>query len=172
MNKHLLGAIFMGTAALLFFVFVMPKFSEFSAARATRAQRTRLLADSEKAQARVEELAEQYEANRASLQKIFAAFPKNRQLDYVTSSIHTAAQQSGLELKSLAIGNADKKKGEYETSQVRLELSGRYAGMLQFLGNLESSVRLYDIEKLDVAEASESGGFLTITLILNTYSIP
>lgn len=171
MNKHLIGAFLISGAALLFFVLVMPKFNELSAAQATLDQRSQLRADSRQAQAAIAQLSQQYDEAQASIQKVYTALPKNRQVDYITSSISAAAQQSGLELKALVLGDAPSAKGEYDVIQIRLDVRGRYASMMFFLKNLEASLRLYDVEKLDVAETSGSDGLLAITMTLHAYSI-
>ncbi len=171
MNKNLLAAILVSAEALLFFLLVLPQFNDWTAARAALDQRTRLLADAQAAQANITKLGRDYTAQQASIDKILLALPKKQRIDYLTSSIQAAAQQSGLELKSINFGATIKGKGEYQAVQIHLELSGRYPALLLLLGNLEQSLRLYDVARVQVSELSGSSGILTINLDLLAYSL-
>ena len=171
MNKNLLAAIVLSGVAVLFFLFVMPRFDELSAARKTLANRTQLLADVQAAQTNLSTLNKEYAAQEASIQKILLALPARRQLDYVTSSLQNIAAQSGLQLKALTIDDTAKTTAEYQSFRIRVELTGTYVGLLQFLSNVEQSVRLYDVTKIDVAEQGGGGRVLSISLDLVTYSL-
>ncbi|MDO8583643.1 MAG: type 4a pilus biogenesis protein PilO [bacterium] len=171
MNKNLLAAIIMSAEALLLFVVVLPQFDRWSSAREALGQRTQLLTDATAAQANIVKLNQTYTAQKTSIDKILIALPPKQHIDYLTSSIHSAAQQSGLELKSINFGNAAVGKGEYRAIQIRLELAGRYPALLAMLGNLEQSVRLYDVARVQVSELSGSDGTLAINLDLIAYSL-
>ena len=170
MNKNLLAAILMSTEALLLFVVVLPQFDRWSAAREALSQRTQLLADATAAQANIVKLNQSYSAQKTSIDKILIALPPKQHLDYLTSSIQSAAQQSGVELKAINFGSAAAGKGEYRATQIHLELAGRYPALLMLLGNLEKSVRLYDVARVQVS-GSGSAGSLAINLDLIAYSL-
>jgi hypothetical protein len=55
-----------------------------------------------------------------------------------------------------------------------MELHGTYGALRQFLSELEKSLRLYDITKMEIAGAEGTAGgsnLLTITLQLTAYSL-
>lgn len=171
MNKNLLAAILMSAGALLLFLFVMPQYDTWSAAREALQQRTQLLTDARAAQAQITKLNQSYTAQQSSVTKILLALPKKQQIDYLTSSIQTAAQQSGLQMKSISFGDITKGAGDYQTIKVHVELIGRYPALLVLLGNLEQSLRLYDVNRIQASEVSGSTGALTINLDLTAYSL-
>ena len=161
----------MSVEALLFFLLVLPQFNDWSSAREALDQRTQLLVDVKAAQAHIASLNQSYAAQKTSIDKILLALPKKQQVDYLTSSIQTAAQQSGMELKSISFGDVTKGKGEYQAIQIHIELVGRYPVLLSLLGNLEQSLRLYDVARIQASELSGSEGTLTISLDLIAYSL-
>ncbi|MEK7583473.1 MAG: type 4a pilus biogenesis protein PilO [Patescibacteria group bacterium] len=171
MNKNLFATILISAELILFFLVVLPRFDDWSAAREAHTQRTALLADTEAAQKNIVKLNQDYVGQQASINKILLALPRKKQLDYLTSSLQAAAQQSGLELRSISFGDAAKKKGEYQVIEMHIELFGRYPALLTMLGNLEQSLRLYDVSRIQVSELSGSTGSLNITLDLVAYSL-
>ncbi len=172
MNKSLIAALCISVEAVLFFMFVMPQFNQLSGARKTLDERTALLADTKAAQDNIIRLEENYKTNEGSIQKILLAIPKDRRLDYITSSIQIAADSSGMKLKAISFGEVAKNTGEYQTLPIHTELTGTYTQLLKMLGSLEQSLRLYDVTRIDAGEdSSAGGGSLAITLDLVTYSL-
>lgn len=171
MNKNLLATILMSAEALLFFVLILPQYHAWTSAREALKQRTQLLTDAQAAQARITQLNREYTTQQESIKKILLAFPKKQQVDYLTSSIQNAVQQSGMELKLINFGNVVKGKGEYQATQIHIELLGSYPALLLLLGNLEQSLRLYDVARIQASEISGSAGVLNITLDLTAYSL-
>lgn len=108
MNKSLIAALCISVEAVLFFMFVMPQFNQLSGARKTLDERTALLADTKAAQDNIIRLEENYKTNEGSIQKILLAIPKDRRLDYITSSIQIAADSSGMKLKAISFGEVAK----------------------------------------------------------------
>ena len=133
MNKNLLAALIIAVVTVLWFVFGMPRYQEFSAARTTLKARNALIQD-----------------------------------------LKTAAEASGVQLVSLTFDNVQKAKTDYVSIPLRMELHGTYGALRQFLSELEKSLRLYDITKMEIAGAEGTAGgsnLLTITLQLTAYSL-
>lgn len=160
----------MSVAVVLFFAFFMPLYHEYAGARRVLGERQTLLADAKAAQVNVINLSRQYMQNETTISKVLLALPKQRQYDYITSSIQGVALTSGMQLTELTIGDAVKNAGDYQSFQVHIALSGRYPELIGFLDALEHSLRLYDISRMEISEGSTSG-FLTISIQLTAYSL-
>ena len=172
MNKSFFAALMLGIEGVLFFVFVMPRYRELMGARDSLAERRVLLSDTRAAQQSVIDLSTEYDANAITIAQVLRALPQQRQYDYVTESIRAASVNSGMELSSFVVGEAQKGKGDFQAIPVKMELRGRYPELIIFLGSLERSLRLYDITKLDVAEAGSDGaGSLVVTIQATAYSL-
>ena len=173
MSKSFLGALIISIAVVLFFVFFMPAYDELQMVRRMLAERKTLITDNTAAQANVQTLLKQYVANQTSIGRILLALPKNRQYDYLTLSIQTAADEAGLQLDTLSLGDVQRSAAEYQTIPITMELSGTYLDFINFLKALEQSLRLYDIAKMELTEGTASGGnvLLAIKIQLNAYSL-
>ena len=170
-DKNYFASLFISIEVVLFFAFVLPVFHQNKVDRVELVARRVLLADTEAAKRQVEILGRQYTEQEASIQKILIAVPKHRQLDYLTSSIQKAAQESGLDLRSMSFGDSFDDKSGYQIFPVRLELAGNYPAMLSFLEIIEQSLRIYDIADIDISGIANSGGGLMIKISLNSYSL-
>ncbi len=174
MNKSLIGALLIGVASLIFFVFVMPAYDVLGQVQDAHADRVQLLADAAQAQNNLIKLNKEFKDNQDEISKILVALPQGRQLDYITASIHIAAADSGMELSSLVVTDPTLLEGNtYVTIPVSLELGGTYTQFKAFTEKLEKSLRLYDITKMDISSTDGSGlaNSLSITLQLVTYSL-
>lgn len=172
MNKSFLGALIIAVTAILFFAFFMPAYDELSGASTALADRRQLLADAQSAQENVANLTRQYATNADAINRILLALPKQKQYDYLTSSIQAAAATSGVQLLTLTIAQPQKTVSEYQTIQVTAQMTGTYPAFVNFLAALEHSLRLYDIAKISLAAGEHgSGGGLAITLQFNAYSL-
>lgn len=173
MSKSFIGALIIAVTAVLFFMYVMPGYDELQADRQALVDRTKLLADTEAAQANVQTLLKQYNSNQTSIGRILLALPKQRQYDYLTSSIQTAADAAGLQMTSIAMSDAQHTSAEYQTVPITLELSGTYPEFINFLKALEQSLRLFDITKIELSEGGTGGSSssISIHLQLQAYSL-
>ena len=173
MNKHTIATLLLGFSSLAFFAFIMPEYQALKGARAGLASRQLLLADLMKAQENIRTLDNQYTEQEGTIQKVLLALPKEKQYDSLTESFQAAAQQADVVLMSLNIADPQKGQGDYQIIPVKAEISGRYGELLSFLEALESSLRLYDIIKIEIAESPGGpfGSELTINLQVNAYSL-
>jgi len=174
MNKNLLAALIIAVVTVLWFVLGMPRYQEFSAARTTLKARNALIQDLKTAQENLLRLQREYNEYQALISKTIIAVPQQKQLDYLTASFQTAAEASGVQLVSLTFDNVQKAKTDYVSIPLRMELHGTYGALRQFLSELEKSLRLYDITKMEIAGAEGTAGgsnLLTITLQLTAYSL-
>jgi Tfp pilus assembly protein PilO len=173
MNKNLIAALLLGVAGLGFFAFLMPAYKTLQATRHSLDERKILLADMLSARENIRKLNDDYKSNEATIALVLLALPKQKQYDYLTESFQAAAQESGMDLASLSIAEAEKGTGDYQAIPIKAELSGSYPDFLSFLEALEHSLRLYDIIKVDItkSEDADRAGDLTILLQAQAYSL-
>lgn len=169
MNKNLLAALIIAVTCVLFFMFGMPQYREWSGARASRDSRTVLLADTKATQENLASLLAEYQGRGNAVDAILIALPPKKRYDYLTSSFQAAAEASGVVLSSFAIASGEK-KAEYEVIPISVDVSGSYGGFLDFLGQLEHSLRLYDITRISVSSGGSTRE-LKILLNLTAYSL-
>lgn len=173
MNKSLLASLILAVSAVLWFVFGMPQYDEWKADRVILEERKQLLADAQASQQNIARLSKEYTEQSATVERVLLALPQGRQYDYVTSSIQTIAAESGMSLSDLNVSEDSKGTAGFQSTQVKIEMSGGYPELLNFLGALERSLRLYDITKIDIAAAAggNSGGAVNVIIQMNTYSL-
>lgn len=175
MNKNFIATVLIAVSIIVGFVFVLPKYDELSVMRDTLEARRVLLADTQASEKNIQALGREYNSHEAGIKKILLALPRQRQVDYITSSIKEAANANGIQLHSLAFSDTEKIAGnentvEYQTIPVHAEFSGTYQELMHFLDTLESSLRLYDIAALSVSKGA-NGGELSIKMELSAYSL-
>lgn len=172
MNKNLIGSLILGAGMILWFMFGMPQYDEWKADKKILNDRVQFLADAKIAQSNIGKLSKDYAEQEATIKKVLLALPKQKQYDYITSSLQAVAAESGMQLSEIVLSDT-KGKEDYQTVQVKVEVTGRYLGFLDLLNAIERSLRLYDITKIDVATMSTvgAGGLVTATLQISAYSL-
>lgn len=170
MNRSLLGALSLGVIAVLFFVFWLPIYDEYIGYRAVFDARKVLLKDTQDTQAKIATLSREYAQNSALITKATLALPKQKQLDYITSSLQEVAAGAGTQLVGISVTDGEKSKDEqYQSLKLTVELTGSYPSVVHFIEAVEQSLRLYDIQKVDIT--GSQGGAVKATLQIITYNI-
>ena len=171
MNKDMIAAGILAFSAFLFFVLVMPQYDRISLTRAALEEREFIYADRAVAIEKVKSLDRQLQERSGDIDKILIFLPEGKQIDQLLSSIDQVSQQSGIQLTTLVSSDAVAGAENYSKLLVSLDLNGIYTNFINFLTNLESNLRLYDIAEINVSEATNgaSAGTLNMTVRLNAY---
>lgn len=111
----------------------------------------------------------------AALGKIETALPGTPSLAELLSYVQETSSQSGLLLESMAPKSGSSKKQKEITSlqenTVSLTLAGSYIDFKAFLGSLERSARLIEIENINIeTEEKVKKNLLTFHLLIKVYS--
>jgi|SRR3989344_5474779 len=172
MTKHFLGIILLAVAVLLVFALVLPAYDQFKQVRIVRDDRESLLQKSKTARDNITVLNRDYMDHEDLTKRLLVALPVSREVDYLTSSIQTAAATSGAQLLALAVSDPIKQEG-YQSIPAKIDLACKYPDCLRFMQSLETSLRLYDLKKISIAESSggSTSGFLNLNISLTTYSL-
>ena len=171
MNKDLIASMVLGLSIFLFFILVIPQYDGLRGVNAALEEREQLLIERNAAIAKVKSLDSQIQGRQSDINKILVFLPDNKQIDQLLSSIEQASQQAGLQLISLSSSAPSTGViGQYGRLFVSMDLEGFYPNIINFLTNLESNLRLYDINEINVAESSgDLSGVLTVKIDLNAY---
>lgn len=122
----------------------------------------------------VKEISAQLQEYPDALAKIASALPKDSSLAALVNFLQANAAQTGLILKKIVLGGAtlpsESQRLLIETRLI-IQLSGSYESFKDFLGLVENSARLIEVENLSVEIPSkESKESPTFTLDLKTTS--
>ncbi len=174
MNKDLLASLIFGIGCFLFFVLVVPRYSVLGDYRSIIETRKALLSDRQTEKQNFSALASQYQSQKADIDKINTLLPANKQIDYIVSSTQTAAQQTGMQLNGLTVSGGNEFSAlPYKKTFIRAEVSGTYPSLLNFFGEIEKNLRLYDVMELNIGKdpLSIGGNLLNFDIKLNAYNL-
>ncbi len=171
-GKRIFGAIVIAIALFFFWPVVFGQWSTISALRDAVAERTTLLGQRTAILANVRSAYQQYQQELTGDQGLkFAAFvPVKKSQAELISAIQAIASSVGVTASDVHMaelqGAAD---ATYKTLSLSIDLSGSYGGMHQFLGSLESYVRLLNVDSIDVTTDSRTPGQLKFAIKAETY---
>lgn len=178
MNRDLIASIIFSLVCFLFFTFVVPQYQAILDVRAAIDDRQSLLNERTGLKKNVEELAAQYEERKVEIQKLDRLLPKGSKYDEIIENIYNIAAQSGLQVSSLTMNEETKTNtNEYSRVFIRLETSSSYEALSVLLGELEKSLRLYDISEINLGRGAVATGSTTpgdsfaVDIRFNTYSL-
>lgn len=168
MSKNLLAIIILALAVLALFIFVLPAYDQLMATRAVRQERRTLLASAQATRDAIVRLDNEYHLHAADIARLDIALPVSKQVDYLSSSIEHAAAASATQLVGVSIGEGVA-RASYQAIPAKIDVSCGYADCIRFLGALESSLRLYDLNRITMS--SSGARLLIMSVTLHSYSI-
>lgn len=175
---------------LLFFAY--PKYKDYSAAVAAHATVAEDLQKVKDQQAALENVFGKMNDSRPDLDKVNVAIPDKPDIPDLYALVETQAKSAGLTLTSVQAGDeADKIDNNVSTVIVgagqsqsdagpsspsptlgvvdlNMQVSGTLDGYAQFLRGMQQSLRLIDIQSIDIS-ADPDKGTLTFRTVLKTY---
>lgn len=175
-QKNIIAAVIASLSVFGFFVMVLPEYDGIMSARELLDERKNRLTERSALIAQVATLDSQYDQNVSNISKLDVLLPTNKQPDQVVSGIQDIVSQSGLILSEMSITDASTQQSDapYKSIVVSLRFFGRYEQFFSFVRLLEQSLRLYDIQSLNISESTVSGAFgndLNFEVKINANSI-
>lgn len=162
MFKAIISIIFLATAAIVFFVWTQPLFNEVKDLMSQSSSFEEALSTSRQIQEKRNSLLSQYnkisKENVGRLNKLLPSQPDS--IKYILE-IEKVAQQNGIILKDIDIREetegiqkaVSEKESLFESVPLSMKVIGSYKSFYSFLGNLERSLRLTDVNAVSFSAA-------------------
>jgi len=175
MNKSIVASFILALAAFALIGFVYPQFQSVMDTRAEFEEKEEALALKQKAQTNIRSLKSEYDAHSDDVNTISVFLPSEERIEYIITSIETAANQSGVQLSSIDISEGlksskSKDSSQYETAAISLEVKCSYDSLKTMLSSLERSLRIYDVTNIGI-QPDDYGSSLDVSLELKTYHL-
>lgn len=178
-NKNIIAAIIVALAVFVFFVLILPEYSNIQDARTALQERQARLAERTALVAKVASLNETYTANQSNINKLESLLPTNKHHDEIISSIFSIAGQSGVVLSEAVVGDAstsNQANNPTKQTNITVQGSGQYERIYNFLQLLEQNLRLYDVQSFNIGIVQGgapglAAGSLTFEIKINANSI-
>lgn len=161
--RNIFGALVIALALFSFWPFVVGRFQQTGALREALAERQALVAERQQA---LENFTRELDRFQTQLSgddkdKFAAIVPEKKSTAELLSALDAIANSTGVRLLEANISELkSRRRGTSTTTKtlvLSLDLEGRYESFRAFLGQLERSVRLLDVQSLDVAEGELPG---------------
>jgi Tfp pilus assembly protein PilO len=171
-KKHLFGAFIVAIALFFFWPAVVGKWQQVSALRETVAERQDLL---KRRQEIFTNLAKQYQEYTAKLtqadgQKFAALVPVRKDQAEILSAMQDIAKDSGVTLNEMRISEGTGAPStQFKTLSISLDMGGNYRSLRSFLSDLESYVRLLNVNTIQVSEDTRAAGQLKFAIKADAY---
>ena len=170
MNKQLLSAIILSFVGISLFVLVLPQYDAIKVAKEAIGVRRSLVSERALFFDKVQELDRQARIRQSDTNKIESFIPERKQIDEVVSSIQEISEQSGLQLSGITTSEVTATEGlEYKKIFISIDITGVYPAFVNFLKNLEQSLRLYDVSEVAAASSTTSPGNVNCVVKMNAY---
>ncbi len=165
--------LFMVVAAfIVFFQFTQPEYEDIQIVRGEEFARRDFVEKQQSAITQVKKLIAEYEDNVDFQTLVSASFPGNQDLYSAIAQVGGLAALDSLSLESFSITetkaqelqissgdpNSPKRTSlirPYGTITFRLQLVGAYEDIKSFLGHIETNIRLFDINSVDIRPAGK-----------------
>lgn len=170
-TRNLIGAFMVAGALFAVFPFAFGKYQEVQAFREALTERELLVQDRQVALDNFnEELGRYREQLTGGVADKFAAMvPIERSTAELVSSLDAIARESGMVLGQVSLDSDSKVRGAVTNVTVlNLEAVGTYESFLRFIAAVEQSVRIMDIQTLEIASAQD-GATMQFTLTARAY---
>ncbi|MCI0542754.1 type 4a pilus biogenesis protein PilO [bacterium] len=183
--KNLFAILLVGTAIALFQYYIDPTYQETKALRAQEAEYNEALNNTEKVKEIRDQLLSKYNTfSQTDLDRLNKLLPDNVDNVRLIIEIDKIASRHNLDLKDVTVSDSRPRNqarvvaGEgsssdlsgvaYGTGPVSFSVTGEYAGFLEFLRDVERSLRIMDITDVQVKPAEKDLAY-TYTIKLQTY---
>ena len=160
----------MAVALFFFWPAVYGSWQEVSALRAAVAERQQLL---DTRTATLSKAADEYKKLQSALsgngQNFLQLVPVKKNTAELVSAVQDIAANAGVQLTQVQIADAKGKDTDpYKTLSISLEMNGTYPALRSFLGDLESYVRILNVNSIQIS-ADASSGQLRYVVKADTY---
>jgi Tfp pilus assembly protein PilO len=194
MGRVLLPILFLVVSVGLYFTYIAKAMGEVQALKTEDAGYDQLLASAKKIRDRRAELTEQYkQLDAGGLKKVQKMIPDHIDNVRLLIDIDNIASVYGLRIRDFtfsndqATGNATAASAEasaadtgapespthqYKTATMSFQVTASYANLLSFLKDLERSLRIIDITKIELSSADKSASGYVYKITLHTYWLP
>lgn len=174
--KFFIPIIFVTLAVGVTTVFTLPAYSETQVLLAKKAELTTALQNAKESEALFNEMERTYntisEDDRMRLEKIV---PSHNDAVRLILYIYNVARVSGITITEVSVATDTNDSPEllegdeslYDTADLSFTITGSYAQLLQFLSELEQSLRILDITNLSFN--TEEGGSIDYKVSVRTY---
>jgi len=161
-QKQLLGAVIATIGAFVLMGIAWPIYGNIGDLKAARDQRLQTLKERSDIIDKISALRGEYLSRQSDINRVAAIIPAKKSVAEVISVIDAISLQSGVALKSLAIlEDASRSRGldipdSVGGLSIEAEISGSYAGVVQFISKMEKSLRLVDVGDLSISRGPNS----------------
>jgi len=186
MKQPLIATIILSLTAALSLALILPQYRYLMAVRTAVASRKIIVEKAQSAEAVVDLATSKAEGElKPLLNRLTAAVPFERDLDYLIVAMSAIVRDAGLTIKDIKFAGSATSTARastaggtevfteggpaYGTTVISLTLVGEYNSFFRFLTNLESSARLFDVTRLLIN--SDRDGLLTYSVDITTYTL-
>jgi Tfp pilus assembly protein PilO len=169
--KNIFGAFSAAAALFFFWPAVMGSWAEVGALEASLAEHQRVLAERSSILAKARDEYSKYQSILQSPagQYFPAVVPLKKDSAELVSAIQTIAQNSGMQISNMQFSDENSKEvTAYHVMSMAVEFSGPYTSLRNFLADLESYVRVMNVQSLEIGK-SKTQGILDFKIRANTY---
>ena len=188
--RYIIPTILLILSIGLFVAYTNPAYQQVKALRAQTAQYDTALANATKLQEERDALNAKYRAlSPDDLTRLSSLLPDNADNIRLIIDIQEMAQSYGMTLSTIKFDTTQTATGaagsaplastsassaaatsqDYGTFDFTFSTTATYENFVSFLKDIESSLRLVDVESIDFSEASAAKGMTTFTVSLQTY---
>ncbi len=169
--KNIFGAFTVAIALFFFWTTIVSSWAEMGALRASLAEHEQVLQERT-------DILEKFKAEYAKYQKVIQSpvgrtfislIPVKKSTAELVSASEVIATRSGLQITTIQFTEEKgKPESAYETTTIILEMSGSYTALIAFLRDLESYVRILNIQSLEISQGKQPG-VLAFNIRADTY---
>jgi len=172
-SRNIIGAFVVAAALFALFPFAIGKYQQVGVFREALAEREQLVQDR---QAALDNFNTELNKYRTQLtgdaaDKFAAMVPTDLSPAELVSSLDAIARESGIVLSQVSLGDErGTRRSTTNAATITLQGEGQYTDFLAFLSAVERSVRLMDIQTLQVS-GGDGDVFLGFDVTLRTYFV-
>ncbi len=194
MGRVLLPILFLVVSVGLYFTYITKVMGEVQALKTEDAGYDQLLASAKKIRDRRAELTEQYkQLDAQGLKKVQKMIPDHIDNVRLLIDIDNIASAYGLRIRDFSFSNdangnnasaaptdatdagsasTESATHAYKTATMSFQVTASYTNLLAFLKDLERSLRIIDITKIELGQADQGGSGYVYKITLHTYWLP
>ena len=178
MTRTLIAVFLIIVAVALVALAVLPTFRNTSQLRLEEAELREALENAEMLSVAWDQLLDTYNViSPTDVERLNVFLPDNIDNVKMIIEVDTLAQQHGLRIGGVSVTEPELdeialENNESQSISLEFNLSGDYNGFLEFLGKIENSLRLIDVQDVGVEVARAEGVTYDYTLSLVTHWLP
>lgn len=159
---------------------ILPAYSEVRTRQEMLNQKKAELQKLEELVGKMNELVSVYKEKETEIEKVWQILPKEKDISGLLVQFESLAAQSGLILGAIDFSEVEiqeqiraesqrKITPPYKTLSVSIKITGSYDAFKIFLSNLESNLRLTDVQSINFASKGEISDIFEFSLKGNVY---